>query len=566
MRLVELTIRRGDTLIRRIEFKKGLNLILDKPAASATRTGNSIGKTTVLRLIDCCLGSEAADIWQDPEFKIINQEVYDFLHGAVPVLITLTLDDPIRGQHTLFRSFEGGNRMSPTFHIDSTTFVKEKAYREALKEILFGYGGAKPTMRQLAPKFVRSSPTSMSKTLKFLGEYARETDYEALHLFLFGFFAVNVLEERPRLATLKKKYERDRKALTRTRKKGEMEQLILHLRREIEHIEASHELRADVPEIATRASQVTQIRSQAIQYASALSRYDSEIAGLKLAVNELEGEFSNVDGRAIEVIYKDAQRYLPKLQHDWEELKEFILNLRKRKQRFLEDQIASLEGKATAAKDEINQLQQAEKDAMGTLVTSPEFVKALEMRSDLQDKYKQLGSLEQDLRDVEDLDKNIAATAEKLETTRLEIEQQIVALRDRVDVFNTYFSALSKELYGEEYLLHFDETSKGSLVFSLSAVGANVGAGKKATQTAAFDLAYIKFLWETGINFPTFVCHDGIEQIHGNQQQALLVEAAAMDGQLVVATLRDKLPPMSDEFIQAHTIIELADNDKLFKL
>src|SRR6185369_3833555 len=110
MQLIELTIKRGESLIRSITFKDGLNLIIEKPAAAITRTGNSIGKTTVLRLIDFCLGSEGDDIWQDPEFKTVNQEVYDFLHGVVPVSISLVLTDQIRGTHTLTRTFEGGNR------------------------------------------------------------------------------------------------------------------------------------------------------------------------------------------------------------------------------------------------------------------------------------------------------------------------------------------------------------------------------------------------------------------------------------------------------------------------
>lgn len=97
-------------------------------------------------------------------------------------------------------------------------------------------------------------------------------------------------------------------------------------------------------------------------------------------------------------------------------------------------------------------------------------------------------------------------------------------------------------------------------------MGSNVGAGKKASQTAAFDLAYIKFLHATKINFPTFVCHDGIENIHGNQLAALLTEANQLNGQLILATLRDKLPRMPGKFLQDNTVLELAQDDKLFKI
>jgi len=134
-------------------------------------------------------------------------------------------------------------------------------------------------------------------------------------------------------------------------------------------------------------------------------------------------------------------------------------------------------------------LQAKEKDEIGTLVRSAEFAKALELRADLQEKLKELGSLEQDLRDIRELKAKIGHADKRLEETREQIEKEKSQLRDRVSVFNKYFSELSKSLYGEQYLLHFDETNRGALTFQLAAAGSNVGAGKKASQTAAFDLA-----------------------------------------------------------------------------
>lgn len=154
----------------------------------------------------------------------------------------------------------------------------------------------------------------------------------------------------------------------------------------------------------------------------------------------------------------------------------------------------------------------------------------------------------------------------KLEATRETIENEKAQLTKRVSLFNEFFSSLSKELYGEQYLLTFDESKNGSIVFSLTSVGANVGAGKKVSQTAAFDIAYIKFLRAASINFPTFVCHDGVEAVHGNQLSELLTTANSLDGQLVLAAIRDKLPGVSETFLEENTILELSQDDKLFQL
>jgi uncharacterized protein YydD (DUF2326 family) len=566
MQLKELVVMRASSLVRKVTFKRGLNLVLDKPTPTLTKSGNSVGKTTVLRLIDFCLGSDGDDIWQDSEFKTVNQEVFDFLHGTVPVSVTLQIDDPVRGNHKLTRTFEGGENGKQIFQIDNVVHRQLKVYRNAVKQLLFGYGGEKPSLRQLVPKFVRSSTALMSKTLKYLGDYGSDADYEALHLFLFGFFAVEVLEDRPRLTSTKKKLDRDLAALNRLRKEGEIEQLLLHLRREIEIIGLSPQLRGEVPEIAARANVVSGIRSMAASAAGELSRFESEMASLSMTIDELEHEYSDIDRQAIESIYREAQLYIPKLHHDWNELTDFVQNLRGRKQRFLKAQIETLRKKSEESTRQLVSLQGQEKTEIGNLVKSPEFSKALEMRTDLQEKLKKLGSLEQDLEDLRDLKKRIAHVEKELEATREKIEKEKTALRDRVGIFNKYFSRLSELLYGEQYLLTFDETAKGSLSFALTAIGSNVGAGKKASQTAAFDLAYIKFLQETGINFPKFVCHDGVEQIHGNQLSALLVEANKADGQLILATLRDKLPSMPKEFLDQNTVLELSYDDKLFHL
>jgi uncharacterized protein YydD (DUF2326 family) len=543
-----------------------LNLILDTPTSAKTKSGNSIGKTTVLRLIDFCFGSDGNDIWEDAEFKSKNQEVYDFLHGKVPVSISLEIEDPSRGKHTLRRYFTEADGSGEMFQIDDTRFRQAKGYRNAIRQLLFGVAGEKPTLRQLMPKFVRSSPKAMSRTLKYLGDYASTAQYEAIHLFLFGFFASETLEKRLRLTDQKKKLDRDWEALTRLRGEEEIEQLLIHLRREIEEIGLSPEIRGEVPEIAKRATVVTDIRSKSSAVAGKLSRFDAEIASLRLAIQELKKEYSDIDRKAIEAIYQEAQSYIPKLHHDWSDLVDFIQNLRGRKERFLEAQITDLSREAEQAREGLAKLQIEERNEIGALVQSPEFAKALELRTELQEKLKRLGSLEQNQQDLKDLKDKINSITSELLLTQNTIDAEKTALRDRLSVFNKYFSQLSKTLYGEQYLLTFEESASGSLAFKLTAVGANVGSGKKASQTAAFDLAYIDFLHESKIHFPDFVCHDGLEQIHANQMAALLHEADEVDGQLILATLRDKLPPqLPKDFVERNTVLELSQDDKLFR-
>ena len=568
MQLVSLTIERANQALREITFKDGLNLILDRPTSSGKQSGNNVGKTTVLRLIDFCLGSDGDEIWEDSEFKgRINQDVFDLLHGTPAVFITLKVSDNVRGSHSFRRSFKvKGRKGTGLLFIDDTAQDSLPAYRDEVKNLLFGTKAKKPSLRQLAPKFVRASSVVMSKTLKFLGSFGSEVDYEAVHLFLFGFINVGVLEERATLTQKRAIVARDLLGATRQRKEGEIEQLLLHLRREIEEVQASIQVRGEVPEIAAAANSVSEIRAQASTAGSTLGRIEGEIASISLAIASLKHDYDNIDYVAVKSIYSEAGKYHEKLQHDWEDLSNFVANLRGRKERFLQLQLSELNEKAAAIRQTLAHLQIQEDNLVTVLRQTRAFEIALEARADLHEKLKQAGGLEESLKTIQSLRSSLEDIDSKLDATRGTIEDAKAQLTQRVSLFNEFFSSLSKELYGEQYLLTFDESKKGSIVFSLTSVGANVGAGKKVSQTAAFDIAYIKFLRAASINFPTFVCHDGVEAIHGNQPAELLTTANNLDGQLVLAAIRDKLPGISETFLEENTILELAQDDKLFRL
>ena len=67
MFLKSLLISTPTKVIREINFHKGLNLIVDDTPNSETSTGNNVGKTTILKLIDFCLGRDGSVIYKDPE-------------------------------------------------------------------------------------------------------------------------------------------------------------------------------------------------------------------------------------------------------------------------------------------------------------------------------------------------------------------------------------------------------------------------------------------------------------------------------------------------------------------
>lgn len=80
MFLKSLLISTPTKVIREINFHKGLNLIVDETPSGDTLTGNNVGKTTVLRLIDFCLGKDGSVVYKDPEnSREIDPMVKSFL-------------------------------------------------------------------------------------------------------------------------------------------------------------------------------------------------------------------------------------------------------------------------------------------------------------------------------------------------------------------------------------------------------------------------------------------------------------------------------------------------------
>ena len=94
MYIKKLVIRnqKEEKNIMEIDFKHGVNLIVDiSEITNLQDTGNDVGKTTVLRLINYCLGGKADEIYKNKESKnSINSTVKNFLIDK-EVLIILTL-------------------------------------------------------------------------------------------------------------------------------------------------------------------------------------------------------------------------------------------------------------------------------------------------------------------------------------------------------------------------------------------------------------------------------------------------------------------------------------------
>ena len=189
MFLKSLIISSGSKVIREINFRKGINLIVDETPITdnKTETGNNVGKTTVLKLIDFCLGADAKGVYNEPEYKKEYKLVKDFLKEQ-KVLITLILKEDLDIDNSdeieIERNFLSRKEIIRRINGDDLT---EDEFELRLTELIFPkHRALKPTFRQIISHNLRYEDESITHTLRTINKYSSDVEYETLHLFLLG--------------------------------------------------------------------------------------------------------------------------------------------------------------------------------------------------------------------------------------------------------------------------------------------------------------------------------------------------------------------------------------------
>ena len=187
MFLKQVIIQNKNSIIRDIHFHKGINLIVDEtPVGSSQQaTGNNVGKTTVLRLVDYCFGADGKNIYQDTEFnKQPNTTIENFLKEN-EIIITVVLVDNIdtsKKEVVIRKNFLSRNKKLQ--EINGENITNDKEFDKALKKEIFNTEVDKPTFRQIISKNIRDEKNKMTNIVKVLNSFASSEVYEALYLFL----------------------------------------------------------------------------------------------------------------------------------------------------------------------------------------------------------------------------------------------------------------------------------------------------------------------------------------------------------------------------------------------
>ena len=567
MFLKKLSIYNNNGIIREIFFKRGVNLIVDETSETQRlqATGNNVGKTTVLRLIDYCLGAKGDEIYKDSEFSgQPNTDIEVFLKQT-EVVITLEMVEELNGEEenviSISRNFLKQKQKKQT--INGISYSDEE-FTKKLEELIFHTTIDKPSFRQMIAKNIRITPERMTNILKVLVKFTKTEEYEALYLFWLGIDTASSAEK----AKLIEKRQQEKRFQNRLKNesKGDLafiEQQLVFLAGQIAELEKQKDDFNLNERYEEDIKMLNDTKKRLNNIASEISVLEERKNLILESKTDLEAQYTNINTQQIALLYEKAKVLIPSLQVSFEQTVQFHNDLLTEKLAYITRELPTINQQLKSLNisleehrtKEISLTQKVKK--MGVWDSLERIIAALNSL------YERKGNLEkqkeywlQSIDTIKNIDDELAIIDKS-------IGSEEMLMQNRITLFNKYFSKMSNILYGEHYLL-FQKKKENGYDLAIQNIEGNPSAGKKKGQIAAFDFAYIQFADELAIRCLHFILHDQLENIHDNQLNTLFEVANQLNGQYIVPILRDKVPENID--ISPYTILTLSQDNKLFKI
>ncbi|KAA3604567.1 MAG: DUF2326 domain-containing protein [Calditrichaeota bacterium] len=567
MFLKSLKILTPTKVIRQIDFHMGLNLIVDESEGQIT--GNNVGKTTVLKLIDFCFGADKKIIYEDPEDKKqFYKLVKDYLVNN-EVIISLEISENLYNENAKTYVIERNFlfRKRKILSIDGRKYTEDE-FENRLVELFFpNHKSSKPTFKQIISHNIRYKDTSLNNTLKTLNEYTALEEYETLYLFLLG---CNFTKGDDKQAILQKiKLETTFKnRLEKVQTKSAYEVALSIIDREIEKLQLKKANLNINDHFEKDLQKLNQVKYQLNSLSSQLSNLNLRKNLILKMQEELQSSASDIDFQQLRAIYNQVKVNLTDMQKSFEDMVQYHNQMIQEKANFISKELPVLSKEIENKGKVLNELLEKEVEYSKVISKSDSFETLEKIITELNEKFKNKGEYENTIHQIEEVENNLKAYNEELRLidTELFSDEFEAKVKLQLNKFNRHFSYTSDLLYGEQYALKYDiETNKkGQKLYKFSAFNTNFSSGKKQGEISCFDIAYTLFADSENIPCMHFILNDKKELMHGNQLVKISELVNKEKIQFIASILKDKLPnDLNDE---KYFTLKLSQKDKLFKI
>lgn len=562
MYIKQLTIKEtkpSEKIILQVPFQLGMNFIVD--AGIDQEKGNSVGKTTILRLIDIALGAKDRKyIYYDDETKKTNNVLKSYIEENKVRVELLVVDsfkeDKSSNKYLLAVDlFPRGKRF-----IDEHE-LKQTDYWQQLNVIFFSNIANNPSFRQLIHMFVRIDQRSdNNKFLKFLTR-TNDATYENIYSYLFD---LKDQEVSNKVLDLKQGVDEKTKELKNYMKFNDFKsidiinQKITLLENKIEKLNKEMEILVESKKFKENEEKISEIKVQYAQYKDNIDELIFKRQRIVDILSEAKSEKGNmIDQDVLRTLYVETHEIMGKLNKEFEDLIKFNNELIQNKLSYFSAQLERTNEKIKSNEIKKNQLFEKHRNVI-MLIEENKIDEYTMLKKQLSEYSEELGK-DKNIRDTyNSINKRLETLVRDLNS----VEDETDVKEDSISIFNEYFSKYSEETNGEPFMLF--KTEKG-FPFGIDYVKKGLSTGTRKSIIAAFDLAYQQLASKLNKNVPNFIVHDVIETIDQVALSAIINIVNSMETQYIVAVLKEKIN--DNELITEEDIaVTLSEKKRPFRI
>ncbi len=560
MKLISLEVKVDGQTRRVVNFQDGLNLVMNRQKIG--RSGNSVGKSTLSRVVDFLFIGSIDPIYIDEEFKKPNKDIEDlFVNQNVTAELSFIGSDKIAHQIKRNLSIINDNNQ---FWLDGKP-IKEGIYEREIQNLCFGINTRRSSIRAIIPKFIRNDSHKMLNTTKFLDKHSGKKEYSELFLYLFGFKNSQLLTEKRDANNLVKRRSRSSQSINAMVREQKPKMEVKKYSLEAKELE-SDLLKFDYsPEYDNPVERLTKLQHKENLYTDSLMSIERKLSNIDKTIRVLTDGQEIYLEKEVKTIYEYAGVKLDGSIRELHEVFSFHENLVNKKKRFLAINIPDLYQEKEEFEAELSAVRRDKLKVFSDM-------RSTESINNITVKLKKLGELKIELGKLEGLLEQQGKATKDLEIANNLLSQVLIEIANAIQsiysfetLLNKYFKLLTSQIHNEEYAfnLNYDEKTGNCDIQIINTV-TNPEGGKKKAEVIAFDLAYINAVDESGVNRPKFVFHDSIEDIDSKQIEIIFHEANKVPGQQIISMLSDKLTNEIHQKYDSNIILLLDEKNRFF--
>ena len=566
MKIKKLIVRKTkpfEEIIREIHFnEKGLSLIVDSTPRDTCDSGNSVGKSTAIKIIDLCLGAKTVrELYYDSDTRSENIEIKKFLCEN-KVQAELVLIDKDQKKYTIKRDlFPRGKK-----YIFNESY-NERDFRKELKRIIFDLEEDHPSFRQLIPKFVRLDNMAEDSIIKFLPTMTKKESYDLVYCFLFRIYNKELLNQKCEVIDKITECKNIISALEKSKSVISMSVLKQSLEIVNTDIKTLNEKRDELSYMDAYRDRLNNKRNMAvevIEFQENMQFLEFEINTIEDSIAQLSQEKKEVNFTTLKAIYEEAKSYVPSVEKSFEAMVTFHNSMIQNRIDFIRSQLFTKKEILEQYSKQLNDIL-AEKEKITIEALDEGLLDELNaLNEQIEESLLRKGEIQQSINLLEE--QEVARLKYDKELEEIEKQMESDGIEKKLKKFNQIFTGYCDKMYGERYLLAYNKNWKEEKKFpiSIALLGGNVGTGKKKAVIVAFDLAYMQYVIDTGISAPRFVIHDKMENTHINQLKTIFEICDEIDGQYIIPILRERIDKIENRYIEKAKVLELSSTDKFF--